>query len=213
MPSTWSDFWRQLFATDSGLSVFGFVPGILIGGYFYSKIRKVDFARLFDYVCLFAPLWLFFTRLGCFMAGCCFGKPMQHHLPWAVTFTNPASAVPRELLGVPLHPVQLYDAAGNLLIMAFLYAVVLRGIKDGRYPHGLICASYLAGYGALRFILEWFRADTQAFLGVITTGQALALALLALGIFLGVVFRRRGDCMENQIAGTQIKSALKLNVS
>jgi phosphatidylglycerol:prolipoprotein diacylglycerol transferase len=199
-PAVATHFWQHLFAINSGFSVFGFISGALISAYFCGKMLKLDPARLADYICLFIPLWLILARFGCVFNGCCVGLPARH-LPWAITFTNPQSAVPKELLGVPLHPVQLYEIGGNILLMAFLF-VVLRNIRQGRYPHGLICASYLVGYGILRFILEWFRANTKPFFDFITVGQMLALGLLALGIFLGFICRRQNEFQQNQINPT-----------
>src|ERR1044071_4546755 len=55
-------------------------------------------------------------RLGCLMAGCCYGKPTT--VPWAITFTNPvASLNVGTPLQVPLHPTQLYDAGAELIIL------------------------------------------------------------------------------------------------
>ena len=125
------------------------------------------------------------------MGGCCFGTPPVHPLAWAVTFTNPDSAVPGELLGVPLHPAQLYEITGNILLAALLYAVILRRIDRRRLPAGLACTGYLAGYGLLRFILEWFRADAQPLRGGISAGQWLALGLLPLSaLFSWIAYRR-----------------------
>lgn len=76
-----------------------------------------------------------FGRVGCFLAGCCHGSPSGR---WpGVVFTDPACETSPALLGVPLHPVQLYEAAGNLLIF-FLLAAALRG---GRKP-GFVLAFY-----------------------------------------------------------------------
>src|SRR5580692_3271326 len=69
-------------------------------------------------------------RLGCFSAGCCWGVPA--HLPWAVTFTNPrANQLVGVPLDVPLHPTQLYESLGELIIFAVLYLCFLRPHRDG----------------------------------------------------------------------------------
>jgi len=154
------------------------------------RILRLDFLKVGDHLCLLLPLWLFFARIGCFLAGCCYGVPVRHSVPWAVTFTDPHADVPRELIGVPLHPTQLYEAAGNLILLFFLW-MILSSIRKHRLPYGLVCAGYFGGYGALRFVLEWFRADAQPFFGI-TTGQALSLTFLLIsGVFLAVAFLRR----------------------
>src|SRR6478735_6528164 len=65
-------------------------------------------------------------RLGCLMAGCCFGRPSS--LPWAITFRDPAAAANVGTpLGIPLHPTQLYEAGAELLILGFLLLWERRG--------------------------------------------------------------------------------------
>ena len=65
-------------------------------------------------------------RLGCFAAGCCYGKPTD--VPWAVVFTNPlAAANVGTPLGIPLHPTQLYEAGAELLILILLLVTERRG--------------------------------------------------------------------------------------
>jgi phosphatidylglycerol---prolipoprotein diacylglyceryl transferase len=119
-------------------------------------------------------------RLGCFAAGCCWGAPT--HLPWAVTFTNPVSeqrvGVP---LGVPLHPTQLYESLAEALIFLILYCRFAR-------PHrpGAIIGLYLALYSSARFLIEFVRAHDQmnAYYGPLVIEQWIALALVALGVWL-----------------------------
>jgi phosphatidylglycerol---prolipoprotein diacylglyceryl transferase len=119
-------------------------------------------------------------RLGCFAAGCCWG--VECRLPWAVTFTNPEAhrlvGVP---LGIPLHPTQLYEAAGEALIFAVLY-------RRFHKPHrpGAIIGLYLVLYSAVRFFVEFVRAHDQAnpYTGPFVAEQWIALALMALGVFL-----------------------------
>src|SRR5215475_16008013 len=94
-------------------------------------------------------------RIGCFMAGCCWGVECDR--PWAVTFTNPAA---HELVGVPLnvrlHPTQLYEAFAEFVIFAILYRQVRR-------PHraGSVIGLYLILYSAVRFVVEFFRNHEQ----------------------------------------------------
>lgn len=154
---------------NSGFSVMGAFGSVALGVYLYSRALRLDFRRLLDYVCQAAPVWHAFGRLGCFAAGCCFGRPTQ--APWAAVFTDPESMVPARLLGVPLHPAQLYEAAGDLVIAAGLYFFV----RPGR---GALAAWYFIAYALLRFFMEFFRGDIVAtpFLGL-TAAQVMTLAL------------------------------------
>ena len=126
-------------------------------------------------------------RIGCFLAGCCWGKPAD--LPWAVTFTKPLA---RELvgvpLGVPLHPTQLYESAAELVIFAVLWRRFHRPHRDGA-----IVGLYLVLYSAFRFGIEFLRDPSELahpFGGPISFTQWTALALAACGIAL--LTRRRG---------------------
>jgi phosphatidylglycerol---prolipoprotein diacylglyceryl transferase len=129
-------------------------------------------------------------RLGCFSAGCCWGR--ECHLPWAVTFTNPAAneitGVP---LGRPLHPTQLYESFAEFLIFAVLYWRVRRG-----HARGEIIGLYLLMYGAVRFTVEFFRVHEQGNLwgGPLDTSQWISVGLCAVGGWLvwGTSVHRRG---------------------
>jgi phosphatidylglycerol:prolipoprotein diacylglycerol transferase len=117
-------------------------------------------------------------RIGCFMAGCCWGVECER--PWAVTFTNP---VAHELVGVPLgrplHPTQLYEAAAEFIIFGVLYWFI-------RKPHakGAIISLYLALYSVVRFVVEFFRYHEQGNLwgGPLDTSQWISLVLFAAGM-------------------------------
>lgn len=112
-------------------------------------------------------------RLGCFSAGCCYGKVAS--VPWAVTFRHPESLAP---LLLPLHPVQLYEAAGNLMLFAVLAA------RNGRRPiEGTTAALYLCLYGALRFAWEFLRADDRGgYRAGLSVGQWMSLGAVGFGI-------------------------------
>lgn len=99
---------------------------------------------------LYAPsllLGVAIGRIGCFLAGCCFGLPTS--VPWAVTFVHPATFV--DFPETPLHPTQLYESAGALVL-----SVALRFVEGAP---GKRFALALAGYGLLRFVVEFFRGD------------------------------------------------------
>ncbi|MFY9724899.1 MAG: prolipoprotein diacylglyceryl transferase [Bryobacteraceae bacterium] len=126
-------------------------------------------------------------RLGCFSAGCCWG--IECHLPWAITFTNPAAnqlvGVP---LGVPLHPTQLYESAAEFAICGILYWRFCR-------PHwrGDIISLYLMLYCVARFVVEFFRYHEQGNLWgtPLDASQWISLLLFAAGAAHFVVGKRR----------------------
>src|SRR5262249_45893328 len=106
-------------------------------------------------------------RMGCLLAGCCFGRPTD--VPWAVTFHSPAAAANVGTpLGIPLPPTQLYDAGAELLILAVLLATERRGTP---FP-GRTFWSYLVLYGISRFVIEFYRGDPRGVVfGALSTSQ------------------------------------------
>ena len=117
-------------------------------------------------------------RLGCFAAGCCWGKPTS--LPWGVAFTDPAA---HDFVGVPLnvhlHPTQPYEAGGTLAVGLLLLRLIGR-------PHrpGAVFAWYLVLYSSFRLGVEFLRAETSRnfpFDGPLSVTQWVAVVLVVAG--------------------------------
>ncbi len=122
-------------------------------------------------------------RLGCFAAGCCWGKECS--LPWAVTFKNPAAnALTGVPLNVPLHPAQLYESISEVLLFTFLYYRYQRP-----HPAGQIIGLYLVISSIVRFLIEFERFHEQALpFGLpLSITQWIAIALAGAGLI--VLFR------------------------
>ena len=124
-------------------------------------------------------------RLGCLLAGCCYGRPTD--LPWGITFTSPVAAsnvgTP---LGTPLHPTQLYDAGAELLILIFLLAFERRGRP---FP-GRTFWLYMLLYAVSRFIVEMFRGDERGALMGFSTSQFVSLIVAPLAVLVLMRLRR-----------------------
>lgn len=124
-------------------------------------------------------------RVGCLMAGCCYGTPTD--LPWGVTFTNPlAAANVGTPLDVSLHPTQLYESAAALVILGIL---LLAERRRPSFP-GRTFWSYLLLYPCARFAIEFYRGDPRgtAF-EVLSTSQLVSLLLIPLSIFMLIRLR------------------------
>ena len=130
-------------------------------------------------------------RLGCFAAGCCWGK--ETDLPWGVTFTDPYA---NETVGVPLgtaiHPTQLYESAVDLAIFYYLYRRFSKKQFDGQ-----IFGWFLLLYPTARFLIEFLREHAEeAFFWsrLISNAQAISAALILISIWLLWLgpFRNRG---------------------
>jgi len=189
-------FWQTAFSFNRGFSVMGAFVGVLGALGWFSRRAGVPFLRVLDYVCQAAPFWHVFGRLGCFMAGCCFGREADG-LPWAVTFTNPRSMVDSNLLGRPIHPTQLYEALGDLIIAAGLYVFVLPKVEKGRWPRGSVCAGYFISYAVLRFVTEFYRGDVVPFWLGLTAAQAASLGLVAAALGIIIYGRGREACTQS----------------
>lgn len=166
-------YWVQYggsFAFGRGYSFFGGFAGALAAMLWFARSRGLDLLRLTDHAFWMIPFWHVFGRLGCLLAGCCHGRPAD--VPWAITFTDPAAMVPRRWLGAPLHPTQLYEAAGEAVVAGLLLRLL------DRAPAGTVTGAYFMMYGVLRFALEGFRGDVVA--GP-WSGRALGLALFGAG--------------------------------
>jgi phosphatidylglycerol:prolipoprotein diacylglycerol transferase len=154
----------------------GLIAAVLVAVWY---IRRVGLP-LWTTCDVFAPgiaLGHVVGRLGCFFAGCCYGKPTD--LPWAVTFTDPfAGANVGTPLNVPLHPTQLYEAGAEGLILVLLLATERRG----RPFAGRTFWLYLLLYGVSRFIIEIFRGDPRGEVLGLSTSQFISVVLVPLSI-------------------------------
>lgn len=135
-------------------------------------------------------------RLGCFAAGCCYGKAAS--VPWAVVFTDPRAATNVGTpLGVPLHPTQLYEAGAELLILIFLLATERRG----RPFAGRTFWLYMFLYAVSRYIIEMYRGDPRGTVfTVFSTSQfiSVVLAPLSVGMLLWLSRTEPGTPQEFQ---------------
>lgn len=137
-----------------GLNFYGGLAGGLIAALIFLGLRKIPFGKFSDCAAPALAAALFFGRIGCFLNGCCFGTSSS--LPWAAVYSSPRSSAP---LHTPLHPSQLYEAAGNLLLLGLLWSVRKKPALSGRMFY-----LFLFLYSGLRFFLERFRGDTLAYI-------------------------------------------------
>lgn len=172
-------------ARSGGVFYGGLILAVLVAFWYINK-HRLPFWTTCD---VFAPgiaLGHVTGRLGCFAAGCCYGKPTD--VPWAVTFTNAAAAsnvgTP---LGIPLHPTQLYEAGAELFILILLLATE----KKGRYYAGRTFWSYMFLYAISRYIIEFYRGDPRGTVLGMSTSQFISVILAPLAIAM-LFWLRRG---------------------
>ena len=174
-----------------------FQGGLAFGAIFafwYFRKYKLPTWKIADLVGPALALGHGFGRIGCFLAGCCWGRACVS--PWAVNFQSDYA---HNLTGVPIHqdvhPVQLYEAVLNFINFGILY-LLLRKKK----PDGQVFCFYIINYAVIRFFTEWFRGDHSAsgyvlegsspFLSL-SMSQLFCLVALAAGLILLRVFKKR----------------------
>ncbi len=182
----------NMFISDP-LEIFRIWNGGLVfyGGFILALITAIVFVQrkrlsLFKTSDIMAPALAIghaIGRIGCFFAGCCYGKACD--LPWAVTFTNPDSLAPAN---VPLHPTQLYAAAANSLIFILLWVLRSRKKFDGQ-----IFWIYVLLYGVARSVVEIFRGDFRGDLvfGVLSISQTIGGSMVFVAVVMLVVLGKR----------------------
>ncbi len=166
----------------------GAVLGGLVFCWFFFRKREIAAGRAMNVIFTALPLAHVVGRIGCLLAGCCFGAACAK--PWAITYTNELAAeFAGTPLGVPLHPSPLYEAGAEL----FNFAVCLALWRRGEPRPWAVVFTWAGLYGAERFFLEFFRGDYRgAWLGLSTSQWLTALmVLVAVGWF--VATRRRAS--------------------
>ncbi len=134
-----------------------FYGGLIFGAVFavwFIRRHRLSYRQLGDIAAPALALGHFFGRLGCFAAGCCWGREAVR-FPLAVTFTSvKANALTGVPLFIPLYPTQLIEAALNLGNFLFLIALYKK-----RKFKGQVLAHYILNYSLIRFAIEYFRGD------------------------------------------------------
>ena len=211
--------WSALWATPlsffqiwgGGYSITGGLAGGVVTAYFRFKHGRIDFWSTFASASPALLVGQALGRIGCFLNGDAWGIPT--HLPWGVSLPKFGTMVPgfvrdvqvpseawlwsvrqgftdpRSLITVPLHPTQLYEALGDLLLVALILWLIRRLARSKRLGL-LVLWAHLGGYSLIRFGLEFLHGDRDA---VIIGGMtALQIALLAFAAMGTVAFVRAG---------------------
>jgi phosphatidylglycerol:prolipoprotein diacylglycerol transferase len=159
---------------EGGLTYYGGFISAAIFVLAYVRVKKISILTLGDF---FAPALVLghaIGRIGCFFAGCCYGK--ETNVAWSVVFRDKNSLA---VLGVHLHPTQLYESLGNFLIFFLLYFY-----SKKEHKKGFFVSFYFISYAVLRFVVEFFRGDPdrgrQYF--SLSVSQILSLILFIIGV-------------------------------
>lgn len=172
-PAYFREHPEQVLASLDGMTLYG---GVVLAGLtiyaFTFFFRLENRGKIWDLAAVVTLFSIGVLRIGCFASGCCWGSICRY--PWSVRYFHPDAAMP--YLGIPVHPVQLYESAG-----AFALAFVFARLKSFE---GRKVFLFFVGYGILRFFTEFFRGDS--FRGVdllfgLSTSQLISLGMIAFG--------------------------------
>lgn len=191
----WGAGWFQyqgVFDLNQGGHVFyGGLIGATLVGYIYLKLYTENVGKIADLIAPAIPLGQFLSRLvSCFFIGDDFGTPSN--LPWAIQFLGPGY---QYLMGMTIHPVQIYLALGNLLLFTLLLE-----LRNHKQWDGQIFAYYFLLHGMMRFFLEFFRDTTEStatlILGfTLTYSQLISLTLAVIALFF-ILKRRKKQALN-----------------
>jgi phosphatidylglycerol:prolipoprotein diacylglycerol transferase len=171
MPS----FGDALALWEGGFSVLGSISAVALVLPLYIMKLNIPLLPFLDLIALHAPLLQSVARVGCFLAGCCYGTPTSS--PIGFTYTDHESIAP---LYQSLHPAQLYSAVALMLIFVFLYFAVQKVVSRP----GQLFGCYLSLVGIERFVIDFFREGGTRIPGMLhfSVTQALSAAIFISGL-------------------------------
>lgn len=192
----------KMFISDP-MSVLGSEGFVVYGGilsgiatiYVYCRIKKLEFLEYLDIFATAVPVNQALGRVGCLLAGCCYGKVTDS--AFSIVFPDKCMA-PAHVRLIPTQPIM---AAGNFVIFIVLTVLYISGCpkKSGddtvghRVRAGLETSLYLILYSVGRFVIEFFRDDERGEVGILTTSQFIALFTFAAGVVLLMIWKKRSQ--------------------
>jgi phosphatidylglycerol:prolipoprotein diacylglycerol transferase len=165
--------WEIVALWHGGIGIIGALLGGFLAALWYCRKKQLSFWRFADTLAPGVALGQAAGVIACLLNGDSYGKPAD--VAWAITYTDPRALAP---LNIPLHPVEIYEMAAYLLVFLLVWQT------RGKYKTpGFAFLTYVAGYGAARFAVEFFRGNPAIFAWGIPAAQvfgaALALAAVA----------------------------------
>lgn len=176
---------------SSGFVVFGGIIGGILTGFLYCRIKGLIFFKYADVILPSVALAQGFGRIGCFLAGCCYGRVLLWKRDgefFSVIFQNSEYA-PNH---VALIPTQLYSSG-----LDFLHFLLLLLIARNKKADGQVTACYLIFYSVGRFVIEFFRGDIiRGSVGILSTSQFISIFTGIAGIVLLVLVAKKRSPQE-----------------
>ena len=177
--------WEIVAVWHGGMGIIGALLGGSLTALWYCRKKRLPIWRFADTLAPGMALGQAAGVIACLLNGDSFGK--RADVAWAITYSDPRAMAP---LNVPLHPVEIYEIAAYLLV----FVLVWQTRREYKTP-GFAFLTYLAGYGAARFAVEFFRGNPAVFAWGIPAAQVFGVALVMTAVagfrLLGEVSRRR----------------------
>jgi phosphatidylglycerol:prolipoprotein diacylglycerol transferase len=178
----------EMLRVDKGGLVFygGFFTAVVCVA-IYARKKKLSMLDILDISTPSVAVGLAFTRIGCFLNGCCWGKICSPALPWAIRYPHESEAFTSQLASKlvgemdrysrPIHPTQLYEsfaAFGLFILTSWLFRY--------RKRKGDILAAFAASYSVVRFVIEFFRADNELLSDGLTVSQNISIVVFVAAV-------------------------------
>ncbi len=171
------DWWKMFKIWEGGLSYFGGLAGGVAGGVVYCLKTKLPVWTTGDLLAPYLALGQAIGRIGCFFAGCCYGKACDYW--FALKFENTQSLAPT---GIPLYPTQIFEAVGDFVVF-----LLLLNISRRRQFPGQIFLLYFVLYASVRLVVEFYRGDNPVLGLGFTLYQFICIAILVVALVIYVV--------------------------
>lgn len=184
----WIVEWKSIAADPSllldignGFVVYGGLIGGVFGGWLCCRVKKLNFLRYLDLAVPSIALAQGFGRIGCLMAGCCYGRETDS---WFHIVFHESHIAPN---GVPLIPTQLISSVANFAHFALLAWLAKKTKGDGQ-----LAGVYLICYSVGRALVEMLRDDPRGAVGRFSTSQFISLFIFVLGVAMFFYFGKKG---------------------
>ena len=197
-----------------GFVVYGGIIGGILTAWIYCKCTKWNFWKIFDIAMPAVAMAQGFGRIGCLLAGCCYGIELDPANPIGIVFHNSAYA-PNDVALLPTQIISsVLDFANCFVLLAlskklktdgldFLHFLLLLLIARNKKEDGQVTACYLIFYSIGRFVLEYFRGDLiRGNVGEFSTSQFISLFICLIGLVLlfglPVLAKKKGACAQSE---------------
>jgi phosphatidylglycerol:prolipoprotein diacylglycerol transferase len=187
----WAEFWT------GGLTYYGGFIGAALASWYLLKKDRFPYWRAADMAGFVVPVGLAFGRMGCLLAGCCFGVRTDSALGLVFPGNSPASEsqfkagdlTSMHQHSLPVHPTQIYESAASLAIAAFC----LLYVHPRKRYDGQVFLAFVALYAGARFVLEFWRSDDRGGVLGLSTSQLIGLGLVVAAVIADRRLRRRAS--------------------